>query len=143
MAKYNYLPNDVIGTLYFANLDTHDRNGKYSFELGNLSNAAIDMLKQAGANVKSVDDDQYGRGEYVGVTSAYPYPIELDEGIELEEGKKIGNGTKAQVTFATYHHGRSHNNGIGLTALGKLLIKDLVIYDPEESGEDRPRREAV
>jgi len=143
MAKYNYLPNDVIGTIYFANLDNHDKHGKYSFELGNLSNTAIDMLKKAGANIKSVPDDQYGRGEYVSVASSYPYPVEMDEGIELEEGKKIGNGTKAQVTFATYYHGRAHNNGIGLTALGSLLIKDLVPYDPEESGQDRPRREAV
>ena len=143
MARYNYFPNDVLGTLYFANLDKRDINGKYSFELGNLSEAAVNMLSKAGANVKYVEDDKYGREHYVGVTSDYPYPIELDEGIELTEGKNIGNGSTAQVTFATYHHGRAHNNGIGLTALGKILLKSYVPYDSSESGEDRPRKEAI
>ena len=143
MAKYNYFPNDVAGTLYFTHFDSRDINGKFSFELGNLSEAAVEMLSKGGAKVKYVEDDKYGRGHYVGVTSSYPWEIELTEGLELDEGKDIGNGSTAQITFATYHHGRAHNNGIGLTALGKILLTSYVPYDASEAAEDRPRKQAI
>lgn len=143
MAKYNYFPNDVLGTLYFTHFDTLDVNGKYSFELGNLSEAAVNMLTKAGAKVKYVEDDKYGRGHYVGISSKYPWEIELGEGVEIDEDKDIGNGSTAQITLATYYHNRAHNNGVGLTALGKILLTSYVPYDASEAAEDRPRKEAI
>jgi len=137
MAKYNYFPNDVLGTLYFTHFDTLDSNGRYSFELGNLSEAAVNMLSKAGANVKYVEDDKYGRGHYVGISSKYPWEVELDEGVEIDEDKDIGNGSTAQITLATYYHSRAHNNGVGLTALGKILLTSYVPYDAS------PRKEAI
>lgn len=129
MAKYNYFPYDLSGDIFWAKFDAPDDNGRYTFELGNLSDAAIDMLKERGIEIRNKPEQAF-KGDYVTLKSKFPFILDYAEGIEPSgESTKIGNGSKAEISVASY----THQHGLGLTVLGSTVrIKEIVEYDPDK-----------
>ena len=113
----------VEAVISFPSLFETDDNGKYSVQLCNLSDAAVERLKALGVPVKFKDDDKYGRGEYINTSSNYAYKVTMD-GVDMK-GASIGYGSRVRATLTTYdweYRGKSGTSA----RVEKLEILELV-----------------
>lgn len=129
-------PVKVAGELFWANwmkefnTKFNDDNTKYECTIGNLSDKAAEALKELGINIKNKDI----MGNYIVAKSKFVFePVDSDGNpVSID---KIGNGTKVQALISSYRHKMSSKFGAA-PSVKKLIITELVEYNPEGSGED-------
>lgn len=127
----------IKGVLAFPHLAEMDENDKYSLQIGNLSEAAVEKLESVGVDVKYKDDDKYGRGFFITSTSKYPFkPVDAD-GLPLD-GSTIGYGSVVRAKVSTYDWKYKQKSGVGVRVI-HLVIDELV--EPETAKVDSAEME--
>ena len=122
----------VSADAYWACL-THqnEMSGKYQIDLCNLSDAAVDALQGMGIAVKT-RDDKPEMGKYV--TCKSNNEIHYQDKSGDITGVAVGNGSKVKAVISYYDWEFKNKKGRS-PSLKKLVVTDLVVYDPEEGGE--------
>jgi len=105
---------------------------KYTFDLGNLSDAAVAALQELGIKVANKED----RGNYLTFKSTRPIEVVDEAGdiISDRDGvakKLVSNGSKGIVTVGYYDWEFKGKKGRSPSAK-KVVITDLVEYKKED-----------
>lgn len=96
MAIDNAPTFQVRATISFPNLEQKDRLAdKYTVQLANLSEAAVERFEESGITVTN-KDDAYGRGDFVTCKSKFPI-IPVSQDGESFEGRTGGLGYGTEV----------------------------------------------
>ena len=112
--------------------------GKYSVQLANLSQPAVEKLEELGITVKVKPDDKFERGQFIECKSNFPisndgkYPMlyEADGKTKLEcSADQVGYGSVVRATIRPYNS----NDGVK-PSLVKMSIEELV--EPEVAVEE-------
>jgi hypothetical protein len=139
----NESPNVMVNcTLFWPNL-THKNElaGKYTVDIGNLSDAAVTALEDMGITINNKGDE---RGQYITCKSKNKYRAFKPDGSELlikgrtprdetddpESGVVVGNGSTARCLIGYYDWEYLKKKGRSAT-LKRLIIEDIVEYAPE------------
>lgn len=128
-------PVRVTGEIFFAN-DMVEFNSyteasqKYVAQIGNLSDAAVDALKELGVHVGENDT----KGKNISCKSNFPHKVVDTDGNEVDP-KTIGNGSKCIALVGTYQWKFGKKTGLA-ASLKKLIVTDLVKYVPSEKKEE-------
>ena len=128
-------PVRVTGEIFFAN-DMVEFNSyteaskKYVAQIGNLSDAAVDALKELGVHVGENDT----KGKNISCKSNFPHKVVDADGNEVDP-KTIGNGSKCIALVGTYQWKFGKKTGLA-ASLKKLIVTDLVKYVPSEKKEE-------
>ncbi len=137
----NQAPNIMVNCDLFWPCLTHlnDLNGKYSVDLGNLSDAAVTALEDMAIPIHNKGDE---KGNYITCKSNNKYRSFNLDGSELllkgrtpkdqddnpEIGAVAGNGTKAKCLVGYYDWDFKGNKGRS-PSLKRLVITELVEYE--------------
>jgi len=122
-------PVQVSGTLYWPSLKRPSQlSGKYQFELGNLSDAAVEALGQMGLSVLN-RDDKPEKGSYITVKSTTPMRAYDTDSQEIHA--EVGNGSKAVAVIRPYSWEFGGKKGRS-PSLMKLVVTDLEVYESVE-----------
>lgn len=116
----------LAGTFYWANFYEHNSmSGKYQFEFGNLSEAAVKWLEEKGINVQNKGDE---RGYYIVYKSAnYPFKPLDDDGMPMNQEIKVGNGSKGVVVTGIFEWKFKNKKGVSASAK-KIVVTSLKEY---------------
>jgi len=121
----------INGTVYWAFLNRTNDDGKYSVEIGNLSDKDVDSLESLGLKVK-FNENKPEKGNFITCYSKnFPFKPLDTSGNEIT-GVIIGNGTKCRAVIGTYGWEFKNKKGVS-PSLKKLTITDLVEYFPDEA----------
>lgn len=131
MSNTNAKPLPIKGTVYWANLSSKNAmSGKYQFDLGNLSSAAVAALEERGMQPRNKGDDK----EYF-ITIKSKNPIRAFNTSGDEIGCLVGNGSTAATVVGYYDWNNPVTNKPGRSpSCLKLVITDLNEYT-EEGGD--------
>lgn len=130
----------VAATVSFPSLTRPDNmSGKYSVQLGNLSDAAAEKLEELGVNVK-FKDDAYNRGRFVECKSKFPidnskYQTVVDDAGLSMDPDLIGPGSKVEAILKAYDWTMGGKSGVGVR-LVKLQVKELAKAEALSSDDD-------
>lgn len=127
----------VRGVIAFPSFETPDRfSEKFQVDIGNLSPAAVEKLEELGVDVKSVDDDTYGRGSYIRCRSKWPI-VPVDASGNSFEGatNTIGYGSVARVTIKPYPYSIGGKSGVS-PKITTIVIEELVSATGGDAGEN-------
>lgn len=139
----NEAPNVMVNcSLFWPNL-THKNElaGKYTVDVGNLSDAAITALEDMGLNIHNKGDE---RGNYITCKSKNKYRAFKPDGSELlikgrtprdesddpESGVVVGNGSTARCLIGYYDWEYLKKKGRS-PSLKRLVVENVVEYAPE------------
>jgi len=125
----------VNADIYWAFLNHLNMNEKYSVDLCNLSDAAVEKLQSMGLSCNS-NPKQPDKGRYITCKSGYPIKAYNSAGDLIteiyDENLKVANGSKGRATVSYY----DWKNGKGRSPqLQKLFIIDLIPYGNSDGGE--------
>ena len=131
MTNTNLKPIPVKGTVYWANLTSKNAmSGKYQFDLGNLSGAAVNALEERGMKPRNKGDE---KEDFITIKSNNPIRAFNTSGDEI--GCLVGNGSVAAVVVGHYDWNNPTTNKPGRSpSCLKLVITDLNEYT-EEGGD--------
>lgn len=130
----------VKGQIFWSRMFKPDEmSGKYQFDLGCLSDAAIAKLSAAGANIKTKGDE---RKEFITCKSNYPVRTVDDGGMAWDEDVLIGNGTLCKVALKVIHYENSFGPQVANQA-DKVQIDSLVSYTADGEEVDLNEAEAL
>ena len=124
----------VNADIYWAFLNHLNMNEKYSVDLCNLSDAAVEKLQSMGLSCNS-NPKQPDKGRFITCKSGYPIKAYNSAGDLIteiyDENLKVANGSKGRATVSFY----DWRNGKGRSPqLLKLFITDLVPYAQNGGG---------
>ena len=120
--------------IYWANLNKeNEKSGKFQYDLANLSGAAVAKLSELGVNILSKTDDP--RGNYVTSKSIYPIKATDSDGLAMDPGTLVGNGSKGVAAIRVLSGDNSFGHQVFVETL-KLQVNDLVKYESEGSISD-------
>lgn len=126
MANAKMKPIKIAGEFQWCNLTkVNDMSGKYQLDICNLSEQAINALKEVGAQVRQ-RDDKPEKGYFITAKSNYEIPATDSNGTEIKE--PVGNGSKGHVVIQPYAWSFRGKSGIGLGA-SKVVVTSLVHYE--------------
>lgn len=132
----------ISGTFYWANFyELNAMSGKYQFDFGNLSEAAVKWLEGKGIAVQNKGDD---KGYYITYKSAN-YPIKpLDsDGLPMDQEIKVGNGSRGVVVTSAFEWKFKNKKGMSASAK-KVVVTDLKKYvAPDDAAEVSDDEEAL
>lgn len=96
------LEKDILGQLFWGKFRDEQRNdkGQYTFEVHNMSDAALSMMENADIQYNKHDE----KGNYITLKSMNPFEFEFANGQELEENQLLGNGTEIRITLGWYEN---------------------------------------
>lgn len=137
MAIDNAPTFQVRASISFPNFETKDRmSDKYSVQLANLSEAAVERFEESGIAVNN-KDDAYGRGDFVTCKSKFPIIPVAQDG-ESFEGRTGGIGYGSEVIAVIKPVQWEYAGKRGTTArIVKLTITNLVAPEAGEvAGDD-------
>lgn len=126
----------VAGTFYWSYFaKKNDMSGQYQFDFGNLSEKAVEALKEIGLNPREKDD----KGFYLTFKSKYPIEVFDDAGeiISDRDGvtkKIVANGSKGIVTVGYYDWEFKGKKGRSPSAK-RVVVTDLVEYNKDKEDE--------
>jgi len=125
----------VRGKVSFPSLVQPDQmSGKYSVQICNLSDRAVEALEELGVEPK-FKDDTYGRGRFVTPSSKFPIDnskyltIVDDQGLALDPAV-IGPGSVVKATLKAYEWKMGGKSGVGVRLM-KMQVEELA--EPEAS----------
>ncbi len=136
MAIDNAPTFQVRASISFPNFETKDRmSDKYSVQLANLSEAAVERFEESGIAVNN-KDDAYGRGDFVTCKSKFPIlPVSKDG--ESFEGRTGGIGYGSEVIAVIKPVQWEYAGKRGTTArIVKLTITNLVAPEAGEVSDN-------
>jgi len=117
---------------YWASMTkTSPMSGKYQIDLCNLSDAAVDALKEVGIPTRN-RDDKPEQGTFITCKSNNTMRY-YDKNGEDISGILIGNGSKVKAVVKPYDWTSPTGQKGRSPSLVKLVVTDLVSY--EEDGE--------
>jgi len=114
-------------TIYWAELNKLNKySNKYQVQLGNLSEAAVEALREINIEARNKGDE---RGYFITCKSMQPIAAKLKDGEYIPEDVLIANGSTAVGMVGSYRwkSGEGHS-----PTLSKLTITDLIEYEVEE-----------
>jgi ATP phosphoribosyltransferase len=121
-------PVVVNGKTYWACLQhMNELSGKYQVDIGNLSPAAVEALEMMGLSIKNKDDD---RGNFITVKSRNAIKAYDTSGEEV--GALVGNGSDVKAVLGSYDWSFQTKKGRSPSLL-KMVVTDLVVYNPEDT----------
>lgn len=103
-------------------------NEKYSVNLCNLSEAAVDKLEEMGIEVKR-NADKPEQGYFITCYSVNPFRPRDTSGVLIDPEILVGNGSKATVVVEPYHWQYQKKKGTS-AHISTMIITDLVEYSP-------------
>jgi hypothetical protein len=128
-------PLRITGEIFFAtdmvefNQFTEDKQ-QYVAQIGKLSSAAVDKLREMGINV----GENELKGLNISCKSKFKHTVFDENGNEIDP-KTIGNGTKCVALVGTYDWKFGKKTGKA-ASLKKLIVTDLVKYEPNSKQEE-------
>lgn len=124
-------PLPIKATIYWANLTVkNSMSGKYQFDMGNLSSAAVAALEERGMQPRNKGDE---KGDFITVKSNNPIRAFNTSGDEI--GCLVGNGSEIAAVIGHYDwRNPAGQQGRSPSCL-KLVVTDLNEY-VEEGGID-------
>ena len=125
----------VNADIYWAFLNHLNMNEKYSVDLCNLSDAAVEKLQSMGLSCNS-NPKQPEKGKFITCKSGYPIKAYNSAGDLIteiyDENLKVANDSKGRAVLSYY----DWKNGKGRSPqLLKLFITDLIPYGNNDGGE--------
>lgn len=129
----------VAGTFYWSYFaKTNDMSGQYQFDFGNLSEKAVEALKEIGLNPRQKDD----KGFFLTFKSKYPIEVFDADGevISDRDGvtkKIVANGSEGVVTVGYYDWEFKGKKGRSPSAK-RVVVTHLVEYNKDEPSDDIP-----
>tara|TARA_R110000744_G_scaffold378346_1_gene494351 strand:+ start:1574 stop:2011 length:438 start_codon:yes stop_codon:yes gene_type:complete len=126
----------VNADVYWAFLNNKNMNEKFSVDLCNLSEAAVEKLQSMGLSANS-NDKQPEKGQFVTCKSDYPIKAYNSDGDLITEiydnGLKVANQSKGRAVLSSY----DWKNGKGRSPkMLKFFITDLIPYADGNVSED-------
>lgn len=129
-------PVKIGGELFWSNwmhqfnTKFNEENNKYECTLGNLSDKAVNALKELGIQIKNKD----AMGNYIVGKSLYKFePVDKDgKAVDIS---KIGNGTKVTALVSSYRHKMSAKYGAA-PSIKMLIVTELKEYEPPTVDDD-------
>ena len=137
MAIENAPTFQVRASISFPNFETKDRmSDKYSVQLANLSEAAVERFEESGIAVNN-KDDAYGRGDFVTCKSKFPIIPVAQDG-ESFEGRTGSIGYGSEVIAVIKPVQWEYAGKRGTTArIVKLTVTNLVAPEAADvAGDD-------
>jgi uncharacterized ParB-like nuclease family protein len=99
----------------------NEMSGKYQVNLCNLSDAAVEALKEIG--IEALEKE--GHGKFITCKSANPMKAFDNNGNEITEN--IGNGSKAVAVIKPYEWKYKNKTGISASMV-KLVVTEFIPY---------------
>ncbi len=130
-------PKTVVNAdVYWAFLNNKNMNDKFSVDLCNLSEAAVESLQSMGLSANT-NPKQPEKGKFITCKSGFPIKAFNAAGDLIteiyDENLKVANESKAKAVVSTYEW----PNGKGRSPkLEKLFITDLIPYRNGATSED-------
>jgi hypothetical protein len=125
----NVEPIKFKADVMWAFLTTHNPQAlRYTVDLCNISESAIEALEQAGISVLN-NPEKPEKGKYITCKSTLPMSAETTSGSKITE--TVGNGSKAIAIVRPYQWDWKGKKGTSPTLL-KLRITDLKVYNPPQ-----------
>lgn len=91
----------IRATVAFPNLEREDSMaGKYTVQLANLSDAAVEKLEELGIKVSFKDGDKYERGNFITCKSKFPIiPKDVDGNSFEGMTERVGYGSVVRAAL--------------------------------------------
>jgi hypothetical protein len=129
------LNNDSVtirGTVAFPNLEREDSMaGKYTVQLANLSDAAVEKLEELGVKVSFKDGDKYERGNFITCKSKFPIiPKDVDGNSFEGMTERVGYGSVVRAALKPIEWKMGGRSGVS-PRIQFMVIDKLV--EPEVS----------
>jgi hypothetical protein len=121
----------IRGTIAFPNLEREDSMaGKYTVQLANLSDAAVEKLEELGIKVSFKDGDKYERGNFITCKSKFPIiPKDVDGNSFEGMTERVGYGSVVRAALKPVEWKMGGRSGVS-PRLQFMVIDRLV--EPEE-----------
>ena len=121
----------IRGTIAFPNLEREDSMaGKYTVQLANLSDAAVEKLEELGIKVSFKDGDKYERGNFITCKSKFPIiPKDVDGNSFEGMTERVGYGSVVRAALKPVEWKMGGRAGVS-PRLQFMVIDRLV--EPEE-----------
>ena len=133
-------PIKIKATVMWACLKRpSEMSGDYQVDLTNLSPAAVEALNEIG--IEARQNPKYPeKGFFITTKSKYPIKALDTDGDEILDN--VGNGSKATAIIGAYQWKYKNKSGVS-PSLKKLVITDLVVYNPDDGSEVDDDEEAL
>jgi hypothetical protein len=105
-------------------------NDRYECTIGNISDDDAAKLTGLGIKVKHKE----AMGNFIVAKSKYLFNP-TDNNLKEVDVKELGNGSKCVAVISSYTHRMSAKHGNAPT-IKKLMVTEVVTYNPDESKED-------
>lgn len=126
----------VKATVMWAFTNTiNEMSGKYSIDLTNLSEAAVDAIEEVLNITPRTRADKPEKGFFITCTSQRPIKVLDKDGTVLPTDVKIGNGSKV-TAIITYYDWEFRGKKSRSPSLAKLVVDELVEYVDDGSDDD-------
>lgn len=121
----------IRATIAFPNLEREDSMaGKYTVQLANLSDAAVEKLEELGIKVSFKDGDKYERGNFITCKSKFPIiPKDVDGNSFEGMTERVGYGSVVRAALKPVEWKMGGRSGVS-PRLQFMVIDRLV--EPEE-----------
>jgi hypothetical protein len=122
----------IRGTVAFPNLEREDSMaGKYTVQLANLSDAAVEKLEELGIKVSFKDGDKYERGNFITCKSKFPIiPKDVDGNSFEGMTDRVGYGSVVRAALKPVEWKMGGRSGVS-PRIQFMVIDKLV--EPEVS----------
>ena len=122
----------IRGTVAFPNLECEDSMaGKYTVQLANLSDAAVEKLEELGIKVSFKDGDKYERGNFITCKSKFPIvPKDVDGNSFEGMTERVGYGSVVRAALKPIEWKMGGRSGVS-PRIQFMVIDKLV--EPEVS----------
>ena len=122
----------IRGTVAFPNLEREDSMaGKYTVQLANLSDAAVEKLEELGIKVSFKDGDKYERGNFITCKSKFPIvPKDVDGNSFEGMTERVGYGSVVRAAVKPIEWKMGGRSGVS-PRIQFMVIDKLV--EPEVS----------
>ncbi len=122
----------IRGTVAFPNLEREDSMaGKYTVQLANLSDAAVEKLEELGVKVSFKDGDKYERGNFIPIKSKFPIiPKDVDGNSFEGMTERVGYGSVVRAAVKPIEWKMGGRSGVS-PRIQFMVIDKLV--EPEVS----------
>lgn len=127
----------VRATIAFPNLEREDSMaGKYTVQLANLSDAAVEKLEELGVKVSFKDGDKYERGNFITCKSKFPIIPKDTDGNSFEGmTERVGYGSIVRAAIKPIEWSMGGRSGVS-PRIQFLVVDKLVEPETTSSAPD-------
>lgn len=127
----------VRATIAFPNLEREDSMAsKYTVQLANLSDAAVEKLEELGVKVSFKDGDKYERGNFITCKSKFPIIPKDTDGNSFEGmTERVGYGSIVRAAIKPIEWSMGGRSGVS-PRIQFLVVDKLVEPETSSSAPD-------